>query len=77
MTVHLITGQKKLKDKYNNPDVLPGVNKADMAGTMKSIKEYLRSHNGVMRALIAYIIRKTLIVQTMIITLSMQLLMMR
>ena len=42
----------------------PKVNKANMAGMMKSIKEYLRSHHGVMRAPLAYIIRKTVIVQT-------------
>ena len=47
--VHLLAGQKRLEDKYKDPDVLPRVNKADMAGMMEAIKEYLRSCHGVMR----------------------------
>ena len=42
--------EKRLEDEYKDPDVLSKVNKADMAGMMESIKEYLRSHHGVMRA---------------------------
>ena len=34
--------KKRLKDEYKDPDMLPKVNKADMAGTMESIKEYFR-----------------------------------
>ena len=56
-TVHLLTVQKKLKDKYKKPDVGFKNNKADMAETMESNKEYLRSHHGVMRAPLAYVIR--------------------
>ena len=62
-TVHLLEGQKRLKDEYKDPDVLPKINKADMARMMKSIKEYLRSQHGVMRAPLAYIMRKTITVQ--------------
>ena len=40
-TMHLLGGQKRLEDKYKDPDVLPKVNKADMEGTMESIEEYL------------------------------------
>ena len=61
-TVHLLAGQKRLKDEYKDPDVLPTVNKADMARTMQSIDEYLRSHHGVIRAPLAYVTRKTIIV---------------
>ena len=42
-TVHLLAGQKKINREYKDPDVLPKVNKSDMAGTMEAIKEYLRS----------------------------------
>ena len=54
--------------------MLPKDNKADMTGMMESIEEYLRSHHGVIRVPLAYIIRKIIIVK---ITLSMQLLTMR
>ena len=50
-TVHLLVGHKRLEDEYKDPDV-PKVNKADMAGTMESIQEYLRSDPGVIRAII-------------------------
>ena len=36
-TVHLLVGQKMLEDEYKDPDVLPKVDKADMAGTMELI----------------------------------------
>ena len=42
--VHLIVGQKRLKDKYKNPNMLPKVNKADMAIAMELIERYVRSH---------------------------------
>ena len=35
----------RLKD-YKNPDMLPKVNKANMAGMMEAIREYLRLNNG-------------------------------
>ena len=44
--------------------MLPKINKADIAGMMESIKEYLRLHLDVMRAPLAYIIRKDIAVQT-------------
>ena len=44
--------------------MLPKVNKADMAGSMEAFEEYLRSHHGVIRAPLTYIIRKTIIVHT-------------
>ena len=63
-TMHLLAGEKKLEDKYKDPDVLPKINTYDMAGMMDAIKEYLRSCCGVIRAPLAYIIRKTILVQT-------------
>ena len=39
--------------------------KPDMAGTIELIKEYLRSYHGVVRATLAYVIWKTITVQTM------------
>ena len=60
--MHLLVGQKRLEDEYKDLDVLPKVNKADIAGMMESIKEYLKSCCGVVRAPLAYIIRKTIIV---------------
>ena len=63
-TVCLLTEQKRLKDEYKDPDVLPKVKKADMAGMMESIEEYLRSHHGLIRETLAFVIRKTIIVQT-------------
>ena len=62
-TLCLMTGHKKLKDKYKDPNVLPKINKSDIAGTMEAIKEYLRLHHGVIRAPLAYVIRKTITVQ--------------
>ena len=57
--MHLLAAQKMLKNEYKDPDVLPKVNKADMAGTMEP-----RLHHGVIRAPLAYIIRKTITGQT-------------
>ena len=54
-----LVGQKKLEDKYKDPDMLLKINKSDMAGTMQSIKEYLRAHHGVIKEPLAYVIRKT------------------
>ena len=48
-TVHLLAGQNRLKDDYKDPGMMPKVNKADTAGTMEAIKEYLRFHHGVMK----------------------------
>ena len=38
-TVCFLADQKKLKDEYKDPDVLPKINKSDMEGLMESIKE--------------------------------------
>ena len=63
-TVHFLVGQKKLKAEYKYPSMLPKIDKSDMAGTMESIKEYLRACCGVVKAPLAYIIRKTITAQT-------------
>ena len=62
--VKLLAGKKGLKDNYKNPDMLPEVNKADMARAMEAIEEYLRLYHGVVITPLTYIIRKTRIVQT-------------
>ena len=43
--------------------MLPKVNYADMVGRTESHEKYLRSHHGDIRASLAYIIKKTTIVQ--------------
>ena len=48
--VHLLERQKRLEDKYKDPDVLPNFHKTKMKITMKAIEEYLRSYHGVVRA---------------------------
>ena len=62
--VHLLVDHNRLEDDYKVQDVLLKINKADMKGTIEAIKEYLRSCHGVERAPLAYIIRKTIIVQS-------------
>ena len=37
-TLHLLAGQKRLKEEDKDPDILPKVNKADIAGMMEFIK---------------------------------------
>ena len=37
-TVCLMSGQKKRKDQYKDPDMLPKINKYDMAGIWKPSK---------------------------------------
>ena len=59
-----MTGQKKCRDYYKDPIMLPKINKSNMTGMMEVIKEYLRSCQGVIRAPLVYIIRNTIIVQT-------------
>ena len=61
-TVCLVTGQKKLKDEYKLPNILLKINKLDMAGMMEAIKEYLKSHRGVVH--LASAIWKTITVHT-------------
>ena len=53
-TIYLIAD----RDNYNKLDILPKVNKANMAGKMESIKEYLRSNDGNVRAPLATTVRK-------------------
>ena len=48
---------------FKDLGMLPNVNKADMAGIMESIKEYLKSCHGVIRAPLAQVIRKIITVQ--------------
>ena len=43
---------------------MPKVNKSDMVGTMESTKQYHRSCQGVVPAHLAFVIRKTITVQT-------------
>ena len=45
--------------------MLPKIYKSEMVGMVESIKEYLRTQYGVVRAPLSYIIRKTITVQTM------------
>ena len=65
--VHFLVGQEKLKDEYEEFNVLWKINKSDMAGMIESIKEYLRACCGIFKAPLAYIIRKTIIVQTFLV----------
>ena len=37
-TVHELAGQKRLEDEHKDPDMLPNVNKADMAGATSTSK---------------------------------------
>ena len=62
--MYLVASPKRLEDEYKDPDALPKVNKKDMAGTMESDKEYLRSCCDVLVVPLAYIIRETIIAQT-------------
>ena len=54
--------QEKVEDNYKNPDMLHAVNKADITGTIKAIKEYLRSYHGIIKVPHANIKITTLIV---------------
>ena len=63
-TVHILAGQKKLEYDYKDPNLLPKINKSDMAGMMETIEEYLRACHGVIKAPLAYFIRKTITAQT-------------
>ena len=42
-TVHLLAGQKRPKNKYKDPNVLPKVNKTNMTGTMESFRRVPQS----------------------------------
>ena len=63
-TVNLLARQKRLEDKYKALTCCLKINKSDMAGKMEVIAEYLRSCQCVMRASLAYIIRKNITVET-------------
>ena len=52
-TVHLLTGKKRLKDEYKDPEMLHKINKSDMAGMMEAIKENLRSCHVIVRVPLA------------------------
>ena len=62
---------EKLEDNYKDPVMLPKIEKAQITGTMKAIKEYFRSHLGVKRVPLACIIKKTIVVETHLWHLSM------
>ena len=55
---------EKFDDEDKDPNVLPKINKSDMAGMMEAIEENLRSCCGAIKAPLAYVIRKTIIAQT-------------
>ena len=46
-TVHLLSTQKKVKNEYKDPDMLPTINDSDMTGMIEAIKEHLRLYHGV------------------------------
>ena len=64
MSGDVLAGQKRLKDEYKDPNVLPKVKAVDMARMIEAIEEYLRSYYGVIRVPLACIIRKIIIGQT-------------
>ena len=72
-TFCLLPDKKRLEHNYKDLDILPKVNKAALIGTIEAIEEYLRLHHGAMRAPFAYIIGKTIVVQTYVNILGMQL----
>ena len=57
-TLCLVAGQKKLKDEYNDPNMLLMINKSDVIGTMEALKEYLRLCHNVIQATLAYVIHE-------------------
>ena len=63
VAVHLLAGQKRLEYGYKEPDLLHKV-EANMAGMKEAIKQYFRLHHDVMRAPLACVIMKTIIVKT-------------
>ena len=58
-TIYLLANEK---DDYKDPKALYKVKKADIAGTMEAIRDYLRSHYCVIRPPLAYIIKKTILI---------------
>ena len=64
VTVHLLAGLKRLENDYKVTDMLPKINKFDMAGMIEAIDEYMKLCHGVVRVPLAYIIMKSIIVQT-------------
>ena len=63
-TVHLLARQKILEGTYKDTIGLLKINKSDIAWMMESIEEYIRPCWGVIKALLAYILSKTIIVET-------------
>ena len=61
-TVLVLAGWKRLENDYKAPDMLFKVNKADIAGMIEVIKEYLSSHHGVIRTPFAYVINMIIMV---------------
>ena len=62
--VHCLAGQKRFEDDSKEPDLLPNVNKADMAKIIEAIKKFLRLCVGAVKAPLAYITKETTIVHT-------------
>ena len=62
-TLYLLAGQKKFKDEYKNPDMLPKIKKSYIAEMIEAIEQYFRSCPVVVRAPLAYAIKKTIQVQ--------------
>ena len=61
-TVYKLMGQRKLKDKYKDQDVLPEIKY--MVGMIQPTETYLRSCNGIKRASLTNVFRKIIRVQT-------------
>ena len=43
-TVHQLAGHKKLEDEYVDPNMLPKINKSDIAGMMEAMEKHPRLH---------------------------------
>ena len=54
-TVYLFAGQNQTNDKCKDPNVLPNINKSELAGMMEAIEEYLRSCHDIVRVPLAYV----------------------
>ena len=62
--MHPVAGQRRHKDYYKQQDVLPKINKSDMAGMMEDIEKDLASCHCVMKEPLSYVMRKNIIVET-------------
>ena len=62
--VCFLVSQKKLKDEYKDPNVLLKINKSDMVGNDGVHQRVPQCTCGIIKAPLAYVIRKTITVQT-------------